>query len=66
VTLTNGTISLAWTSTAGQRYQVQYSTTLSQTGWTGWIIVTATNSTATATDALTSSAQRFYRTLWLP
>jgi hypothetical protein len=66
VTLTNGTISLAWSSTAGQRYQVQYKTNLSQADWTNWVIVTATNSMATASDALNSSAQRFYRTLWLP
>jgi hypothetical protein len=66
VTQTDGTITLTWSATAGQRYQVQYNTNLSQPDWANLVIVTATNSTATVSDALTSSAQRFYRTIWLP
>ena len=61
-----GTITLSWSSTAGQTYQVQYSTNLAQGTWTDWLIVTATNSTATASDTLSLSAARFYRTIWLP
>jgi hypothetical protein len=44
---------------------VQYKTSLSQPAWTQLVIVTATNSTASASDALSSSAQRFYRIVWL-
>jgi len=66
VTQADGTITLTWSATAGQNYQVQYSTDLSQPDWTDLVIVTATNSTATVSDALNSAAQRFYRTLWLP
>jgi len=64
--LPNGTITLAWSATPGQTYQVQYKTSLSQPDWTNLATVTATNSTATVSDALDSSAQRFYRTVWLP
>jgi hypothetical protein len=66
VTQTNGTITLTWSATAGQTYQVQYNTNLSQPHWTNLVIVTATNSTAAASDALNSSGQRFYRTICLP
>ena len=66
VTQTGGTMNLTWSATAGQRYQVQYKTSLSQTGWTNLAVVTATNSTAGVSDTLNTSAQRFYRTLWLP
>ena len=63
---TGGALTFSWSATTGQPYQVQYSTDLSQANWTDLIIVTATNSTATASDVLDSSAQRFYRTIWLP
>jgi hypothetical protein len=66
VTQTDGTITLAWSATAGQTYQVQYTTNLAQSDWTNLLIVTATNSTATTSDVLSSSAQRFYRAMWLP
>jgi len=66
VTQTDGTMNLTWSATAGQKYQVQYKTNLSQPGWTNLVIVTATNSTAGVSDTLNPSAQRFYRTLWLP
>jgi hypothetical protein len=62
----SGTLTLAWSATAGQRYQVQYKTSLSQPAWADLVLVTATNSTAAVSDALNSSAQRFYRTVWLP
>jgi len=65
-TRTDGAIALAWSATPGQTYQVQYTTNLTQPDWTNLLIVTATNSTATASDALSSSVQRFYRTVWLP
>jgi hypothetical protein len=62
----NRTITLAWSATPGQAYQVQYKTNLSQPEWTNLVIVTATNSTATVSDALSASARRFYRTVWSP
>jgi len=66
MTQTDGTITLAWSATAGQTYQVQYKTDLTQPDWTNLLAVTATNSTAAASDVLNSSPQRFYRTIWLP
>ena len=63
---TGGVLTLTWSATAGQPYQVQYKTNLSQPNWASLAAVTATNSTATASDALIPSAQRFYRVTWLP
>jgi hypothetical protein len=60
------TITIAWSATSGQTYQVQFTTNLAQPNWTDLGIVTATNSTATISDTLGASSQRFYRTLWLP
>ncbi len=65
VTHTAGTVTLVWSATAGQTYQVQYKTNWFQPDWAILATVTATNSTATVSDALTS-AQRFYRAVWLP
>jgi len=62
----DGMITLTWSATAGETYQVQYKTNLSQPNWTELVVVTATNSTATASDALNASTQRFYRTVWVP
>jgi hypothetical protein len=62
----NGTVTLAWSATPGQVFQVQYKTNLSQPDWVNLATVTATSSTATVSDSLNSSAQRFYRTVWLP
>ena len=66
VTQTDGTITLAWGATAGQTYQVQYKTNLAQPDWSNLCVVTATNSTAIAFDAVNRSGQCVYRTVWLP
>jgi uncharacterized repeat protein (TIGR03803 family) len=56
-----GSFSLTWTATAGESYQIQYTTNLAQDIWTdlGGPVV-ATNSTATAANSITNS-QEFYR-----
>jgi len=60
-----GSISFTWSSTPGQIYQVQYATNLGQTNWTSFgSAFTASNSTLTASDAMTNSP-RFYRILLL-
>jgi hypothetical protein len=66
VTLTNGTISFGWSALAGQLYQVQWTTNLTQAAWVNLTgILTATNTTMKATDILTASPRRFYRlVLW--
>ena len=63
---TGATLTFTWGATAGQPYQVQYTTNLSQPDWVNLTVVTATNSTATGSDVLSSAAQRFYRVIWLP
>ena len=60
------TLNLTWSSIAGQRYQVQYKTSLNQSVWTGLVIVPATGSTTTAADALNPGSERFYRIALLP
>jgi uncharacterized repeat protein (TIGR03803 family) len=60
-TETNGTLTLTWSTAKGQTYQLQYRTNLNATNWTTLLSLTATNSTATASDTLNAAGQRFYR-----
>jgi hypothetical protein len=56
-----GSLTFTWSATPGQMYQVQYNPDLSQTNWTALgDAILATNSTVTASDAMTNS-QMFYR-----
>lgn len=63
-TRTNGTVTLVWSAVAGQTYQVQYADDLTLNDWSDLTnSVVATNGLMTATDSngIASSAQRFYR-----
>jgi hypothetical protein len=63
----NGIAQLAWNAIPGQTYRVQYKPTLAATTWTDLLPdITATATTASATDAVGSAPQRFYRILVLP
>lgn len=66
VALSGGTILFTWKALAGLSYQVQYKTNLLQPTWLNLgNPVTATNSTASASDACGPDRQRFYRVgLW--
>jgi len=67
-TANGGTVNLAWSSVAGQMYQVQCISNLAQTNWNplGSPIM-ATNSTTATNDTIsTSNLQRFYRVVLLP
>lgn len=65
--LANGIAQLAWNAVPGQSYRLQYKATLAATNWTDLLPdITATGSTASATDAVGSAPQRFYRILVLP
>jgi hypothetical protein len=65
--LSNGVARLAWSAIPGQTYRVQYKPTLAAANWTDLLPdITATNSTASTTDAPGSAPQRFYRILLLP
>jgi len=64
VTTTNGNIHLTWSALPGQNYQIQYKTNLSQSTWSNLGgVITATNSTATASDSIGPDRQRFYQVL---
>ena len=66
VTKTNSTVKFTWNALPGLMYQVQYSTNLTQGNWTNsGAIISATNSMATASDAIGPDRQRFYRLIVL-
>ena len=62
IRLTNGVITITWTSVAGGIYRAQYIDTLSATNWNDLLPdVTATGSTASQTNNVTGVPHRFYR-----
>ena len=66
-TLTATNVLLTWTATAGQTYQLQYSTTLAAAIWSSLGSPTnATTGPITASDGLAPDSQRFYRVVLLP
>jgi hypothetical protein len=65
--LVNSIAQLAWNAIPGQSYRLQYKPTLAATNWADLPPdITATASTAVATDTVGSDPQRFYRILVLP
>jgi uncharacterized repeat protein (TIGR03803 family) len=67
VALTNGTLSLVWSTEAGATYQLQHNSDLSSTDWTAvGSPVAATAATLTTTDSITNGPQRFYRLVLSP
>jgi len=67
LTLTNGTLNLAWSTEAGGIYQLQASASLNTLNWTNLgSLVTATNGILSFTDAVTNAPQRFYRVSLAP
>ena len=65
LTHTGSTLILTWSAARGQTYQLQYQTNLNSTNWITLASLTATNATATASDTMNGSAQRFYRVVLL-
>jgi hypothetical protein len=62
LTLTNGTLSLTWSTEAGKTSQLQYNSDLDSSNWTNpGSPVTATAATLSTTDFVTNSPKRFYR-----
>jgi hypothetical protein len=67
VAISNGAISFSWSALEGQSYQVEYTTNLAKSIWSNLgAVLSATNTTMTATDTNISSAERFYRVVLLP
>ena len=61
------TFKLTWNTTTGLVYQVQYKTDLGQLTWSNLDAhITATASTATASDTIVRGAARFYRVVLVP
>jgi uncharacterized repeat protein (TIGR03803 family) len=62
VSLAGGTLTLTWSALAGQTYQLQFTTNLSQTSWNDLgSAVTATGPTVSVTNAIGPDPERFYR-----
>jgi hypothetical protein len=63
----NGIAQLAWNAVAGQTYRIQFKPALAATNWTDLVPdITATGPFVSATDAIGSAPQRYYRILLLP
>ena len=59
-------ITISWSATAGETYQVQYNSSLTAANWADLGgPVTATNAVLTASDSLTNG-QSYYRVLLTP
>jgi hypothetical protein len=62
-----GTITFDWIAVQGSQYQIQFTTNLTQTNWANCGgPVTATNAVITASDAVGTNGQFFYRVVLLP
>ena len=67
VTRTNSTIALTWSTVSGLVYQVQYTPSLTPTTWSNLGgTMTATGNTLSASNAIGTAMQRFYRVVLLP
>jgi hypothetical protein len=67
ITAVNGTVTLAWSAISGAVYRVQYTPDWGSTGWAALTPdVQATSNSASATDSLGGTVQRFYRVMLLP
>jgi hypothetical protein len=66
IRVSNGAASVSWNSIPGNNYSLQTNSSLRQTNWNHGSILQATGNTATASDSLLGSTQRFYRVFLLP
>lgn len=67
VAATGEGIAFAWNATKGAAYQVQYTSDLTVSNWVDLgSAILATNSLGSASDAIGSDRQRFYRVILLP
>lgn len=67
LTFSNGAAQLTWNAVAGQRYRVQYKSSLTAANWTDLAPnVTASGASVSVADAPRSGSQGYYRLLILP
>ena len=65
--VTNRVFGLTWSAVAGGTCRVQYKNNLGMANWTALVPnIVATGPTATATNSITNSPQRFYRVMLVP
>jgi hypothetical protein len=64
--LSNGVASVSWNAIPRNSYSLQNNSSLRQTNWNQGPILQATGNTATASDSLLGSTQRFYRVFLFP
>jgi uncharacterized repeat protein (TIGR03803 family) len=66
-TLTHSTLSLTWTTEAGNGYQLQSNSDLDSTNWINLgSALTATGTALTFADSISNDSQRFYRLVLVP
>jgi len=66
-TLANRSLSLTWSTEAGEKYQLQYNTNLGSTNWSNLGgPVMAVGAALSATDSITNGPRRFYRVVLVP
>jgi hypothetical protein len=66
ITVLNGTVTLDWAAITNATYRVEYETDLTSGNWTALTpAVTAPGSTASQTDNVGGTVQRFYRVVLL-
>jgi hypothetical protein len=66
VRVSNGVASVNWDAIPGNNYSLQNKGALTQTNWNPGSILQATGNTATASESVIGSTQRFYRVFLLP
>jgi hypothetical protein len=66
VRVSNGVVSVNWNAIPGYNYSLQNKSALAQTNWNPGSILQATGNTATASESVIGSTQRFYRVFLLP
>jgi hypothetical protein len=67
IRVSNGVASLSWNAIPGTSYSLQTNSALGQANWNGaGPTLQATGNTATVSDAIIGSTQRFYRVFLLP
>jgi hypothetical protein len=67
ISVSNGVVTITWSAVAGSTYMLNSEDDLSGTNWNDVLPpVAATGPTATATDNIGDSPQRFYRVMLMP
>jgi hypothetical protein len=66
IRVSNGVISVNWNAIPGNNYSLQNKGALAETNWNTGSVLQGTGNTATASESVIGSTQRFYRIFLLP